>query len=109
MSTSVSVFRSSISNHGRSAQFGDLDVPLLGDHRPGPRDRRQNRRDSRLPTAGRRPLRLATPALGEFDDVAVRMTRPNRAFPRLIMGRFKELNPSRFQLFVSRLSVVSST
>jgi hypothetical protein len=30
MSTSVSVFRSSISNHGRSAQFGDLDVLLLG-------------------------------------------------------------------------------
>lgn len=49
---------------------------------------------------------MATPALGEFDGVPVRIMRPHRAFPRLIMRRFKELNPSRFQLFVQRIEII---
>src|ERR1700730_18912431 len=51
---------------------------------------------------------MPTPALGEFDRVAVRVMNSHRPFPRLFMRRLKKFDPPTFQLLVKGIEMVGS-
>src|ERR1700730_14144502 len=51
---------------------------------------------------------MPTPALGEFDRVAVRVMNSHRPFPRLFMRRLKKFHPPTFQLLVKGIEMIGS-
>ena len=51
---------------------------------------------------------MPTPALGEFDRVAVRVMNSHRPFPRLFMRWLKKFHPPTFQLLVKGIEMIGS-
>ena len=51
---------------------------------------------------------MPTPALGEFDRVAVRVMNSHRPFPWLFMRRLKKFHPPTFQLLVKGIEMIGS-
>src|ERR1700740_2641006 len=49
---------------------------------------------------------MSAPALSKFDRIAVRVMKPHRPLPRFLVGRFGELHPPIFQLFVKCIEVI---